>query len=237
MVSLNLTETIISIVTLFFAYLMSITITGAGQAWIAKRWGDDSLEQAGLLSLNPIDHFNAFEFAILFIFFRVGIGFTLPLNNDNINMPYQELKTILAYCSRAIINVIIAIVSLFCIIALFGPQAMLLSQQIFQTQSVPFDSFVQVFQQYSSLRIITGLFLTALIFENVVGATLNLVIQLQYYGIKKIGLESQTGQQSFFIALIAPLVILFFFGDTILLFFLRLVSLAAIGISALIGNL
>jgi hypothetical protein len=222
--------------TLFFAYLLSITLTGAGQAWIAKKWGDDSLEQAGLLSLNPVNHFNLFEFVILFTFFRIGIGYTLPLNDDNINMPYQELKTVLAYCSRTIINIVIAITSLFFIILLFGPRAMMLSQQIFQTQSVPFDSFTQVFAQYSSLSIITGLFLTALIFENVVGATLNLVIQMQYYGIRKIGLDSQTGQQSFFIALIAPLIILFFFGDTILLFFLRLVSLVAIGIAYLIGS-
>lgn len=60
----------------FLSYTITITFTGWFESWIAKQVGDDTPEQFGFLSLNPLDHFNVFGFAA--VLWNIFYGHLLP---------------------------------------------------------------------------------------------------------------------------------------------------------------
>ena len=63
------------------AYLLFFTARGYGQAWTARRLGDDTPALNGFLSLNPLAHINIIGFICLIILGFEG-GFPLGLYTD-----------------------------------------------------------------------------------------------------------------------------------------------------------
>jgi hypothetical protein len=96
MLKLNTIRDIIDLMTLFFAYLVVITPVGWFRAWVSQKMGDDTQEEYGLLSLNPIDHIDSFGLIFLFLM-GIGWGRYVPINIGRIkqNRYYLRLTTAL----------------------------------------------------------------------------------------------------------------------------------------------
>lgn len=95
----------------FISYIVTITFAGWFESFMAKKMGDDTPEQAGFLTLDPLEHFNVFGFAAVLwgIFFGnllpfkfiPGWGRYIPLIPDNISGPYYKLRIFIEYISRS----------------------------------------------------------------------------------------------------------------------------------------
>lgn len=98
---------------LILAYMILVTIVGYCRALIAKWMGDDTAEQQGFLSLNPMVHIDTWGLTLL-IFFHyffnmlIGWGQTIPVNPSNIHGPWRWLKISCAMLSGALLYFLIA---------------------------------------------------------------------------------------------------------------------------------
>jgi len=101
----------------FISYMVTIPFAGWFESLIAKQVGDDAPEQAGFLTLNPLEHFNVFGFAAVLwgIFFGrllpfqliPGWGRYIPLVPDNIRGDYYRLRIFTEYIGRSVAHLII----------------------------------------------------------------------------------------------------------------------------------
>lgn len=105
----------------FISYVVSITFTGWFEAFVAQQVGDDVPEQAGFLTLNPLDHFNVFGFgAVLWgMFFShllpfqiiPGWGRYIPLMPDVIRGRHYKLRIFTEYVGRSLGHLIVLVVA------------------------------------------------------------------------------------------------------------------------------
>lgn len=105
----------------FISYVLTITFAGWFESLIAKQMGDDAPEQAGFLTLNPLEHFNVFGFAAVLwgIFFGrllpfqliPGWGRYIHLMPDNIHGKFYKLRIFTEYISRSCAHLIVLLSS------------------------------------------------------------------------------------------------------------------------------
>lgn len=105
------------LIVAFIAYIITIPLAGWFEAFVAKKMGDDAPEEAGFLTVNPLEHFNVFGFAAVLwgIFFAhvlpfqfiPGWGRYIPLVPDNIRGSYYKVRIFIEYISRAIAHLFI----------------------------------------------------------------------------------------------------------------------------------
>ncbi|MDP3787798.1 MAG: hypothetical protein Q8Q60_00600 [Candidatus Chromulinivorax sp.] len=103
----------------FLSYIITIPFAGWFEALVAKKVGDDVPEQAGFLTLNPLEHFNVFGFAAVLwgIFFAHALPFQLipgwgryiPLVPDNIRGQYYKLRIFIEYIGRSFAHLFLLI--------------------------------------------------------------------------------------------------------------------------------
>ncbi len=67
MISYTAANTILPIMYWIFAFFLVIGPMGYFKAWIAQKMGDPALAHEGLLTLNPVDHLNAYNLLILLL--------------------------------------------------------------------------------------------------------------------------------------------------------------------------
>ncbi len=103
----------------FISYIITIPFAGWFEAFVAQQVGDDVPEQAGFLTLNPLEHFNVFGFAAVLwgIFFAHALPFQfipgwgryIPLVPDNIRGSYYKLRIFVEYIGRSVAHFIILV--------------------------------------------------------------------------------------------------------------------------------
>lgn len=103
----------------FISYIITITFAGWFESYVAKKVGDDAPEQAGFLTLNPLEHFNVIGFGVVLwgIFFAgllpfqfiPGWGRYIPLVPDNISGNYFKLRIFTEYISRSCAHLIVLV--------------------------------------------------------------------------------------------------------------------------------
>ena len=103
----------------FISYIVTIPFAGWFESFIAEQVGDDAPEQAGFLTLNPLEHFNVFGFgAVLWgMFFSKllpfqfipGWGRYIPLVPDNIRGNYYKLRIFTEYIGRSFAHLFLLI--------------------------------------------------------------------------------------------------------------------------------
>lgn len=101
------------------AYGITMIFSGFIQAWIAKKLGDDTAEEAGFLSFNPLVYVDAVGF-IFFMLIGFGWGRTVPINPYNFTGRFKYLELIVTYAIRPFATAIIACGSLMMLVALLG---------------------------------------------------------------------------------------------------------------------
>jgi len=242
---------ILTYVTLFTAYLISIALAGSSQAWIAKLSGDDSAEEAGFLTLNPIYHIHIVG-AIMFVLFGIGLGPVQPVNLSSVWPRWKYLKLLGIYAAKPVVNIMTATISLISLLLIFGhgPMAASNIQKVkylivlaFTEGNTPLTAFMDIPQQFLNLFpgvatyiVVCGIILLALVMFNMLAASFNFVINGSYYALA-IGHERQSRYvvhlQYFMI--FGPFIVMFLFGGYVLSAFLYLAMTLATATTHLFG--
>ena len=66
-------------VMILIALIISLSFHEFGHAWVAKRFGDDTAERAGRLTINPLAHID--PMGLLMVMF-IGFGYAKPVPTD-----------------------------------------------------------------------------------------------------------------------------------------------------------
>lgn len=77
--SLDFIRGLQTLIIAFLSYVITITFAGWFESLIAKKVGDDTPEEEGFLTLNPLDHFNVFGFAAVLWGIFYGDKLSIPL--------------------------------------------------------------------------------------------------------------------------------------------------------------
>ena len=74
---------------ILFAIIFSLTFHEFGHAFTAKKLGDDTAEQMGRLTLNPVRHIDPMG---LLLVVMVGFGYArpVPVNSRNLRYPWAD---------------------------------------------------------------------------------------------------------------------------------------------------
>lgn len=117
--NLALAECLFALIILIGAYLISHTINGYIQAFVAWKLGDDTAKESGFMSLNPLVHIDVLGFMFLIIF---GIGWlqTVPIDPYAFVGRWRYLRLAFAYATEAIVSIFLAIIALFLSVYFYG---------------------------------------------------------------------------------------------------------------------
>lgn len=172
MISLKFAELLISMTTCFIAYLIVTTFAGFFQAWVAKKMGDDSAEEAGFLSLNPMDHVDFIGLACLY-FFRFGWGRPIPINPQAVWGHWRWLKLTCIYLSYAWAHIVMATVAMTTLLAQFGLQVIPLSVDMMLSGNLSHERFSLAYPEGSSIAITFALIAIEIIYLSIFLAVFN----------------------------------------------------------------
>ncbi len=88
------------------AILLSLSFHEFGHAWVAKRFGDDTAQRAGRLTLNPISHID--PMGLMMVVF-VGFGWAKPVPTDPRNFTSRYADMLVAAAGPAM-NLLLAVI-------------------------------------------------------------------------------------------------------------------------------
>ena len=88
------------------AILFSLSFHEFGHAWVAKRFGDDTAQRAGRLTLNPISHID--PMGLMMVVF-VGFGWAKPVPTDPRNFTSRYAYMLVAAAGPAM-NLLLAVI-------------------------------------------------------------------------------------------------------------------------------
>ncbi len=136
------------------AYLMTTIFSGVFQAWIAKKLGDNTAEQAGFLSFNPVVYIDLFGF-FCFLLAGFGWGTLVPINPHNFKGKHKRLELLVAIGSRPLALCILALISLMIMVFFLGGLTSLYTSAIPQ---FPTPRFLYSYPELkNALRLVFGL--------------------------------------------------------------------------------
>lgn len=101
------------------AYFPTVAISGCFAAWVAKKFGDHTAEDQGLLTLNPIEHTNLFGLIVLLLTvtvklpFIVAFGRQVPINEHHMMGRFRKIKYLIALWAKPIANLFLCFVAIF----------------------------------------------------------------------------------------------------------------------------
>jgi len=162
MLDLQTSQALTIMISFFIAYIISIPIAGAFRAWVALQMGDDTAQDLGYLTLNPLVHADYIGVIILLLF-RVGWGKIVPINVFNITGPWRNLKIIAAYLADIFAYITLTFLTIM-------------------TMAICFSSKVSIaptIMQIGSSESLAGAFLfigQAMIELNIILAALNIIL-------------------------------------------------------------
>lgn len=236
MLNMQTTELLITTLTFFLAYLVSVTISGSFRAWVAEKMGDETGAALGFLSFNPFVHVDMLGLLFLVVFF-FGWGRYVPINHFNIEDPYRRLKIAAAYFSDTIIHFFSALIGIILLIVAVGPQMLLFAQQMIRHRSAMSHFFlVQSFPFLPSLTLTLSFIVIAFIYLNVILGVLTLIMNSCSVGMIVIMDRSNDYQEvNHYLVMLIPMALIFFFSEPLRIVAIQLIAQAGFGISRAIG--
>ena len=165
MISLDYIEPIIATVALLYVYFVSATLTGYGQAWLAKKMGDTTAEDLGYLSWNPFAHVDLFGLLALLV---VGFGWAgpQPIDETQIKPTWYTARLLLVHIARPLFSLVLVIIALMLLIITLGAAPLIVVLDKFFSHGVSLDYLAIIFPERSSLALVISLIMFLLIFFN-----------------------------------------------------------------------
>jgi hypothetical protein len=169
-------ELLVSIITFFIAYVAVNTLVGAFRAWVAYRLGDDTAQQVGLMSLNPIAHID--PIGALFLFFTyIGWGRYVPINPNNIYGPNRFLKLIALYAASPVGYFCFAVLGLLMLILISGSSIIMTAPTMIAFPQCLTHLFIaNAHPEFSSLTISLAFILIVFIYLSTLFCVIDLII-------------------------------------------------------------
>jgi hypothetical protein len=172
MMNLQVAQTILISSVLLLANCLAFAIAGAGQALLAKYFGDSTAEEAGYISLNPFAHIDLLGI-VLISWCGFGWVSNVPINPHNIRNPWRSLKLLLIYGIESILAFGLSVITALLFLKFFAPESLLPGLFLFFSSASSFSTFATFYPQHSSWVIVIALFLLAFISATVLVTTLS----------------------------------------------------------------
>ena len=213
MITLKSVEVIESIVTLFMAYLVVVSVSGAFRALAAKISGDNTAKHAGFLTLNPLPHIDVIG---VFVLFLVGFGWGrhVPINPFNISGKFRSLKIAFCYMSDVIANILLAILASFIFVLMFGLNKLALWLPITVSKNLSLYNLMKTSPGTPSIFLVLALIMLSIIYLSIILAVLNSIIN--GFGLGMLfSKQDKTGflDKSDFLTFLIPIILILFFSD------------------------
>lgn len=136
------------------AYVLSVTLSGATKAWIAKKAGDKTAQYAGFLTLDPLTHIDPFGL-IIAVATGVGWGNEVPVDIYNIDYPARDIKILSVYYAQTIVHVLLTSIAILLHTGIEVMQQLYIGNSaVGQTLEFVLQSFVKVNIFLAMLRFI-----------------------------------------------------------------------------------
>ena len=236
MVSFKIVEIVISWISLFAAYIVSVTLSGSFKSWAASYSGDNTSEDMGLLSFNPFVHIDPVGMILLFLF-GFGWGRFVPINPFNIYEPFKTLKLFFVYLADCAVYFLLTGISLFILIYIFGLKVFVATSGMMLSGALSFPNLVRTFQDFSSLSLVAMFILVFSVYLNTllgviftIFNTFNCLAHILY------GDSLRFSGKYFLYYVVIPLVILFLFADLLRSQILILITRIAYFMAVLCGG-
>lgn len=236
MITVRNAELLISLITFFIAYTVAITLAGAFRAWVCKKMGDDTAQDAGLLTLDPIAHMDLMG-VIFLILFYFGWGRNVPINPHNIHGSHRHLKLIAAYLSDSFAYFVAALLSIITLIIAVGPRMLLIAQHmLICVQNMSHLYLLGACPTLSSLTITLSFILIAFVYVNILLFVLNLILNI-FSLILYLAMERSSGYATYnyYVIVLIPIILIFLFSQSLRLLAIHLISVLGYSISHVLG--
>lgn len=123
MVDVKTIELVVRLISFSFAYVFISTIPSAIRSRVAAYFGDDTSEQLGLSSFNPINHLDIFGFLVLMFSTvwgsLIGWGRNLITNPFSVYGPYKKLKLVIIYYTDVVLHFLMACIGIVIFVVIF----------------------------------------------------------------------------------------------------------------------
>ncbi len=235
MISLDYIEPIIATVALVYVYFLSITVTGYGQAWFAKKMGDSTAEDMGYLSFNPLAHFDLFGLLALFL---VGFGWShpQPIDETQIKPRWYTARLLLIHIAKPLLSLILVIVSIILLIVTLGAAPLIVLLDKFFSHGVSLNYLMHVFPEKSSLVLVLSFLMFLFIFFNFFTAIVIGVGQLfRYFFIIAMQKQLLSGEYLEYFVFIGSFLTIFFLAGPLYKLLFHCIMYGAYGLGLLFG--
>ena len=215
MTSLYNVQLAVTIGVVLLAYIVIVPLIGGFKAFVASLLGDDTPEEEGFLTFNPMAHISFFWITILVIsqllytYMPFGFGQQIVINQSNFNGKRGTLKFLCALFSNSFMAFLVAAAAFSSLLLLHGIKiALLLHQQ------PNIKNLYNLFPESSTLSlVVTFILLTSFVMASFTAALtfiLNIFQVLQPYLLEK---SSDKGSGTEFLIFIIPILTLYFCID------------------------
>lgn len=228
MINVESAEFFIGIISFFLAYVIAVTIAQAFRAWVAYMAGDDTAQEMGYMTLNPLVHIDVLSIVTLGVFYILGMYIAwsphIPLDTFRIHKPYRTLKLALCFLSMSFAYFITALCGIIVLVATFDAKVLNLTHYMVLFHQMSHLYLAQVYPTYSSWSVVLGFILISLVYLNMILCVLNFIVDMcslyvTYYQER----TARYTPSSPYSMIIVPLLLMIFFSG-----FLRLMAVNAI---------
>lgn len=243
--NLAFAEFLFALILLITAFMVSHTINGYIQTWVAYKLGDRTAVDAGLLSFNPLLHIDAFGFLAL-LFLGIGWFQTVPIDPSSFHGTFRFIKLMIAYMTEAVVSICMAIIALSIAVLCFGSVVTSnLILKLFSYYSRPFMIFfnaphlniADIFTAgQSSTTIVLAFFLVSMVYLNILIATISMIFNGFRYAIV-VGFERGYAYVEYadYMSFFGPFLVVYVFGDSLVRHLVQITEWGAYYIAHLIG--
>jgi hypothetical protein len=179
-------------------YMILVSMVGYIRALLAKWMGDDSAEQQGFLTLNPMVHADIFGFILLMVL-GIGWGKRIPINPVNIQGRFRWLKLSVAMLSGVFSYILFAVLGLVTVAYITGPVDL-------------FGHLAETASARVSVISILHLFITLSVFLAAMELVINVVLLCTFFVIEH---NENAWQYASYGVLIIPVLIFLLYGNQI----------------------
>jgi hypothetical protein len=162
--SLDTIQMIIGTTCLMIAYVISSTLIGRAEAEVATAAGDETPEDMGFLSWDPLIFADLPGFICVLI---LGMGWSkqLPFNPHHVTGKHKLLKVFLVYMAKPFLSALLGFVAIFLSVVLLGADALESTSGGFyeSTQGYLFLELAHKYNHASSFKLVLATVLLSII--------------------------------------------------------------------------
>lgn len=227
MLSIETATFIVQQITFLSAYVLSVSMTGAFTAWLTDKMGDSTGRDFGYMTLNPFMHINLL--GMLFIVWaKIGFGNRVPIDPSNIRSPYRSLKVAVAYYADAAACLVLAFISLFVLLILFGPSVVsMIKTLLYCAGDLSHMQIAQICPTFSSARITAIFIFLAMAYLNLILGVVRLIVNSFYLFMEIRPGAMHDSNQNYYMTLIVPFILVIVFASPLMSLVVQLLTSVA----------